>query len=486
MNILDPNGETALRAHAGLRVQTLVRLRWLAILGQLVALLVVRYQLGFALPFWPALFLVLLSVWLNIVLLLRFPAGARLGENAATGVLAFDIAQLALLLYLTGGLANPFALLFLAPVTVSATVLSTRRTLILGGLTLALASALVVFHQPLPWYPDKPLHLPRLYIFGMWMALASGIAFTGLYVHRIAREARQMEAALAATELALARQQQLYALDGLAAAAAHELSTPLATIAVVSQELRRSCLQDCAPDDDAEKKMVCEDLALIAEQAARCREILARLADHRSGRRDTMLAQVKISALLEEIVGPLRGPDLAIVLDVGPDNGGGDREPVIRRDPGLLYGLSNIIENACDFAEAEVRITARWDEERISLTIADDGPGFAEDIISRLGEPYVTTRGHRLHRLVDTDEEDPGSGMGLGFFIAKTLLERTRATISIANRPAPRHGAIVRIDWPRSAIEAPASQTTEAGRSDASTFQGAPSTHSTVSGETAS
>ncbi len=454
MNAPGPNSETTMRTHAGLRVQTLVRLRWLAILGQLVALLVVHYSLGFVLPFWPALFLVLLSVWLNIVLLLRFPAGARLSENAATGVLAFDIVQLALLLYLTGGLANPFALLFLAPVTVSATVLSTRRTLLLGLLTLALASLLVVFHLPLPWYPDSPLHLPRLFIFGMWMALVSGIGFTGLYVHRIACEARQMEAALAATELALARQQQLYALDGLAAAAAHELSTPLATIAVVSQELRRSCLQECAPADDEERALVCEDLELIAEQAARCREILARLADHRSGRRDEMLAQVKISALLEEIVDPLRGPDLAIRLDVGAEGGGGEHEPVVRRDPGLLYGLSNIIENACDFAAEEVRITARWDEERISLTIIDDGPGFAEEIISRLGEPYVTTRGHRLHTLVDSEEEEPGSGMGLGFFIAKTLLERTRATISIANRPAPHHGAIVRIDWPRGAIEA--------------------------------
>ena len=441
------------RARAGLRVQTLVRLRWLAIMGQLLALFVVRYQLGFALPFWPALFLVLLSVWLNIVLLLRFPAGARLSENAAMGVLAFDIVQLALLLYLTGGLANPFALLFLAPVTVSATVLSTQRTLALGALTLVLVSLLAMFHLPLPWYPDRPLELPRLYIFGVWMALLSGIGFTGLYVHRIAREAREMETALAATELALARQQQLYALDGLAAAAAHELSTPLATIAVVSQELRSACMKDCASSDEDSRAQVCEDLKLIAEQAARCREILARLADHRAGRRDEMLSHVKISALLEEIVDPLRGPDLSIELDVGPEQGCSEREPTIRRDPGVLYGLNNIIENACDFAESKVRIEARWDEERISLTITDDGPGFAEEIITRLGEPYVTTRAHRLHGPAGADDEDPGSGMGLGFFIAKTLLERTGATISIANRPAPEHGAIVRIDWPRSAIE---------------------------------
>ena len=440
--------------HAGLRAQTLVRLRWLAVLGQLAALLLVRYEFGFALPFWPAIGLVLLSVWLNIVLLLRYPAGVRLDDDAATGVLAFDIVQLALLLYLTGGLANPFAILFLAPVVVSATVLSSRRTLLLGLLTLALISLLTVFHYPLPWYPDRPLRLPRLYIFGMWMALVSGIGFIALYVHRIAREAREMATALSATELALARQQQLFALNGLAAAAAHELSTPLGTIAVVSQELLKACNTQCAPSREEERQQVCEDLQLIASQAARCREILAQLADQHAGR-DEMLAKVRLSALLEEIVEPLRGPDLDIRLDLKREDGQEEKPPVVRRDPALLYGLGNIIENACDFADSEVLIAARWDAERISVTISDNGPGFAEDIISRLGEPYVTSRARRTWTEEELDEEEARAGMGLGFFIAKTLLERSGATISIANQPVPLHGAIVRIDWPRATIEAP-------------------------------
>ena len=442
---------------AGLRAQTLVRLRWLAILGQLTALLLVRFEFGFSLPFWPALLLVLLSVWLNIVLLLRYPAGARLNDNAATGVLIFDIVQLALLLYLTGGLANPFAVLFLAPVVVSATVLSSRRTLLLGLFTLALITALALFHKPLPWYPDRPLKLPRLYIFGMWMALISGIGFITLYVHRIAREAREMAAALSAAELALARRQQLHALDGLAAAAAHELSTPLGTIAVVSQELKGMC-RDAPPElGEEERRQLCEDLELIASQAARCREILARLADHHAGR-DEMLARVRLGALLEEIVEPMRGPDLRIRLDLRPEPGGEEKPPVVRRDPGLLYGLGNIIENACDFAESEVVISARWDDERISVTISDDGPGFAEEIISRLGEPYVTTRARQTWAEEELDEEEARAGMGLGFFIAKTLLERSGATISIANRPHPAHGAIVRVDWPRTALEVPRQQ----------------------------
>ncbi len=442
----------------GLRVQTLVRLRWLAILGQALALVIVHYGLRFETPFWPAMSIVMLSAWLNVVLMLRWHGGARLRENAAMAVLAFDIVQLAVLLYLTGGLANPFSLLFLAPVTVSATSLGTWRTLLLGLLALACISLLVFLHMPLPWRDGEPPAFPPLYLFGLWGALASGIVFTGMYVHRIARENWQMAEALRATELVLARQQQLYALDGLAAAAAHELSTPLATIAVVIRELRKACA-NCGEDDE-ERRLFCDDLELIHSQAERCRDILRELADHRA-RRDEMLAQVRLGAMLEEIIEPLRGPDLDIRLVRGPVEGEAEEaeaaEPTIWRDPGIFYGLGNIIENACDFAERRVLVEAEWERERISITITDDGPGFSEDVMNRLGEPFITTRASQF-LLVD-DEAGEGematSGMGLGFFIAKTLLERSGATISIANRPQPQHGAIVRIDWPRAAIEVP-------------------------------
>jgi len=442
----------------GLRVQTLVRLRWLAVLGQSLALLIVHFWLGFELPFWPAMGIVLLSAWLNVALMLRWQGGARLKENAAMAVLAFDIVQLAILLYLTGGLANPFSLLFLAPVTVSATSLATWRTLLLGLLALMCITALAFVHLPLPWKGEPP-RLPLLYLFGMWGALASGLIFTGLYVHRIARENWQMAEALRATELVLARQQQLYALDGLAAAAAHELSTPLATISVVAREMRKECCTEAqAADDDEERKIICEDLELIHSQAERCRDILRQLAEHRA-RRDEMLARARVGAMLEEIIEPLRGPDVHIALTRRPAEGAADgSEPLVRREPGVFYGLGNIIENACDFAERHVMVEAEWDNERISITVTDDGPGFSEEIMSRLGEPFVTSRGQQF--LDNAPEFEDGevraSGMGLGFFIAKTLLERSGATVSIANRPAPMHGAIVRIDWPRSAIEATA------------------------------
>jgi two-component system sensor histidine kinase RegB len=434
------------------RLQTLVRLRWLAVLGQLAAVLFVAFVLGFDLPFWPAVLVITLTAWLNIFLTLRWRTGTRLSETHAALLLAFDIVQLAALLFLTGGLQNPFAILFLAPVTIAATTLSSRRTLMLGGLALALITLLGFFHFPLPWWPGETFSLPRLYVLGVWGALVSGLVFTAFYAHRIACESREMAEALNATELALARQQQLYALDGLAAAAAHELGTPLATIALVAKEMRRECPEESIKAGRA----LCEDLDLIISQAERCREILARLADHRRAG-DAMLARMKLTVMLEQLIDPLRGPDLEVRLEVRPGSGNDGRplpEPVLPRNPGILYGLGNIIENACDFAESEVVITAEWDEDEIAVTIMDDGQGFSEDVMDRLGEPFVTTRGGYYGAGGgEGRDEEPSPGMGLGFFIAKTLLERTGAQLGLANRPAPEHGAIVRVAWPRRAIE---------------------------------
>ncbi len=466
-------------AGRSVRLQTLVRLRWLAVLGQLAAVLFVTFGLGFAMPFWPAVLVIALTAWLNIFLTLRWRTGTRLSETHAALLLALDIVQLALLLFLTGGLQNPFAILFLAPVTIAATTLSSRRTLMLGGLALVLITLLAFFHHPLPWWPGERFSLPQLYVLGVWGALVSGLAFTAFYAHRIACESWEMAEALNAAELALARQQQLYALDGLAAAAAHELGTPLATIALVAKEMRRECPKETAdsPSDRSAQpndagaitlaRGFCEDLDLIISQAERCRDILARLADHRRAG-DAMLARVKLTVMLEQLIEPVRGPDLDVRLQVraGTDASGEPLpEPVLPRNPGILYGLGNIIENACDFAEREVVITAEWDEEEIAVTIMDDGQGFSEEVMDRLGEPFVTTRGSYYSTDGGEDSSgEPSPGMGLGFFIAKTLLERTGAQLGLANRPAPEHGAIVRVAWPRWLLETETGETHPAAR----------------------
>ncbi|CAN0551755.1 unnamed protein product, partial [Laminaria digitata] len=226
-----------------------VRLRWVAIAGQLAALLIVQFGLGWSLPTDAALSAVAASVLINVVMMFRRPSQGRIGELEAACYLAFDILQLAVLLYFTGGLENPFALLFLGPVTVSATILSRAATGLLSALVVVVATFLAYEHLPLPW-SDPGLRLPDLYILGLWIAVVVGTLFITGYIGSVAGEGRRMSDALTATQLALAREQQLSAVGGLAAAAAHELGSPLATIAVTVKELSREMPPDNPFTDD--------------------------------------------------------------------------------------------------------------------------------------------------------------------------------------------------------------------------------------------
>jgi two-component system sensor histidine kinase RegB len=369
-----------------------------------------------------------LSVLLNLWLVFRFGEGFRPTATIATLQLGWDLCQLGGLLALTGGLENPFSLLLLAPVSVSATTLPQRSTLILGLLAGSVASILAVLHLDLPWRPDSHIVFDRIYIIGIWVSLICGVTFIAAYTNRVAHEARQLADALGATELALSRHEQLNALDGLAAAAAHELGTPLSTIALAAREMR-----DEAPDGPLR-----EDIELIISQAARCRDILGKLRSLKDAPGDPFAA-VPVTALLAELATPREGPGKRILVSSDPEAG---TEPVVPRTAGLLYGLGTLIENAVQFARSTVRIAASWDRGALTVTIRDDGPGFPGELIARLGEPYLSTR-------TRTEE---GGGLGLGIFIAKTLLGRTGARLSFSN---PAHGgAEVRVTWPRREIEA--------------------------------
>jgi len=416
------------------RLDTLVRLRWLAIIGQTTAVLVVYYGLDFELPVYACLAAIALAAWLNVALRLRFHMTQRLEPDRAAWLLAFDIAELAVLLFLTGGLQNPFAFMFLGPVLLSATALPPRFTLLLGGFAVACATILVFVHYPLPWDSDDPLQLPPIYMMGVWLCILLAIGFIGVYAWQITEESRQLSDALAATELVLAREQHLSQLDGLAAAAAHELGTPLSTISVIAKELERAIAPN-APHGD--------DVRLLREQATRCRDILAKLTELSAG--GEPFDRMPLTALIEEVVAPHR--NFGVAIDVTAP---GDRstEPVGARNPAILYGLGNLLENAVDFAGDRVSVDAQWNEESVGVTIGDDGPGFAPEILARIGEPYVTSRRHHQN---DTGEEP--AGLGLGFFIAKTLLERSGATLSFENRPLPERGAVIRLSWSRSDFE---------------------------------
>src|ERR1700754_1190188 len=233
----DQPAEEAHRTGRSVRLDTLVRLRWLAVIGQTTAVLVVYFGLDYELPIWGCLAVIALAAWLNVALRIRFPMTQRLEPDRAAGLAAFDVAELAVLLFFTGGLQNPFAFLFLGPVLISATALPPRMTLMLGSFAVFCASVLFFVHYPLPWDAEDPLELPAIYMLGVWLSILISMGFIGVYAWQITEEARLLANALAATELVLAREQHLSQLDGLAAAAAHELGTPLATIALVAKEL---------------------------------------------------------------------------------------------------------------------------------------------------------------------------------------------------------------------------------------------------------
>jgi two-component system sensor histidine kinase RegB len=415
------------------RLDTLLRLRWLAVIGQTTAVLVVFYGVDFPLPIWACLAVIALSAWLNIALRLRFSLTQRLEPARAAWLLAFDIAELAVLLFLTGGLENPFAFLFLAPVLLSATALPPRITVMLGGFAIVCATALVFVHYPLPWDPDDPLELPWIYLLGVWLSILLAIGFIGVYAWQITEEGRQIAEALAATELVLAREQHLSQLDGLAAAAAHELGTPLSTITVVVKELERA-LEAGSPHID--------DVRLLREQAQRCRDILSKLTELSTGE---PFDRIPLSALIEEVVAPHR--NFGITIDVALQH---DPPPMGARNPAVLYGLGNFLENAVDFAQSRVEVIADWSEEDVAVTVSDDGPGFAPEVMDRLGEPDV--RSSKRRRMNAGSEN---TGLGLGFFIAKTLLERAGASVDFENRSYPDRGAVIRVRWNRSDFERP-------------------------------
>jgi two-component system sensor histidine kinase RegB len=376
-----------------------------------------------------------LSAWLNVAMRMHYGHVQRLEPAPVAWLLAYDIAQLTVLMVLTGGLENPFAFFILAPVSIAAISLPLRYTLPLGLFALATSTLIAFFYWPLPWSSTQTLVQPPLYIFATWVANLIAIVFIGSYAWQVAEEGRLMADALTATELVLAREQHLSQLDGLAAAAAHELGTPLSTITVIAKELERA-LGPGSPH--------APDVKLLREQVQRCREILGKLSALPSGW--APFEQAKLSALIEEVAAPHQNFGIAIDIVLPPERAG---EPVVPRSPAILYGLGNLVENAVDFAATRIEIAVRWTEQDVAVTISDDGPGFPPEILSRIGEPYVTSR-----RRVGGESEE--SGLGLGFFIAKTLLERSAATLAFLNRPAPEQGAVVRVRWARGDFEVPA------------------------------
>jgi len=429
----------------GLHSHTLIWLRWIAISGQTAAILIVAFGFNLDFPIKSSLLVIAASAWLNVILSISARDNRRISERNLLAQLVFDLVQLGILVGLTGGLSNPFMVLFAAPVVVAVTALRFRDASALFALTILMIMLLSQFSLPLPLWNGELISIESaLYQLGLAAATIITIAFTGTYVWRVSSDRNRMATALAATEAALANEHKLTALGGLAAATAHELGTPLGTIQLVAKELNRHLDSKRADKSYIDAEFVRDDLELILSQAKACRQILGKLSS-RGAEKDPFHARLSMSALLEEVCSAQMQTKIELGYNVSRNTTDkATLEPELNRRPETRHAINAFIENAISFAKKKVQVTAQWDEEKITIAICDDGPGFDPAIQERLGDPYVTSR-------QGGDDRGQG-GMGLGFFISKTLIERTGGIIAVSRSEA-LGGAKVQISWPRTKIE---------------------------------
>lgn len=429
------------------RLRTLVFLRWLAIAGQASAIIVTSTFYDVGLDVALCLAIVGLSVLVNLLSGAAFPRNQRLSQRQTLAVLLFDTAQLGILLYLSGGLNNPFALLILAPATIAATALNDRSTLMVGIFAVTTVTILFWVHRPLTQADGSLILVPPLFGFGFWLAIVVGVLFLAIYARRVSSEIHAMGDALLATQMALARERKLTDLSGVVAAAAHELGTPLATIKLASSEL---------VDELADQPELRRDAELIRDQANRCRDILHSMG--RAGKQDLHLRSAPFAAVVQEAAEPHASRSAQIKFAMPTDRA--TAQPKVERRPEIIHGLRNLVQNAVDFARSTVWIDIDWTDAEILCVISDDGGGFPHGLIPRIGDPFMHSR---KAGGPNSRSRDHYEGMGMGLFIAKTLLERTGADLTFTNGSDPflsdyerseRSGAIVTVRWPRPRIEA--------------------------------
>lgn len=405
----------------GISLRTLIHIRWIAIAGQSLTILITYFLLNIPLPLALCFGLIALSVVVNLLATYKAGAAAFPPQRSIAAYLAFDTLQISGLVALTGGIENPFVILILAPVTVGATLLSSRYAAIIGLLALIAITTLEFISMPLAW-PQEEYAFPALYKTGLWFALGFAVAFNGFYVWRASKEARKLQDAHKAVRAALAEQQKQTALGAQAAATAHALGSPLNTISLIVSDMVSEIKENDAHADDV--------LALL-KQIKRCKQILDEFSS-RPERGDDLDEGLTPAALLMLLSERYDREAPAIKTSIVPNQTTGP-EPRFLKTPEIIYGVGNFIQNAMQFASDAVTLQYGWNEDRVHIVIQDDGPGFSRDVLKKIGEPYVSSRGGN------------GKNMGLGVFIAKTLLESTQAKVSFFN--AENGGACVKIEW---------------------------------------
>ena len=403
--------------------KTLVNLRWIALIGQFIAINFVYFFLKLNLPIIETHIIILIGFITNIVLQFKIKTNQLKDLNSAL-FLTYDLLQLSILLYLTGGIFNPFSLLIIIPTIVSSTFLSMGTTIILGTLTIGSLFFLKKYHEMLPGLDVYSFNFPEYYLNGALASIIIGLVFLSYFGIKFSGETKKRSEALDKLQQVMAKEYELDSLGGQAAAAAHSLGTPLATISVVSKELKKEI---------GDRSKYSKDLDLLISQAKRCSEILKQISK-KEIRNDQFINLIKMEDLLEEIIISFEETsDKKVTLFENEDK----NKINIKRSPEIVYGLRNFIGNAIKFADKEVGIKLSSNEEKLILIVNDDGPGFAEDIAKFIGEPYLKSKSKKINSK---------AGLGLGIFLGKTLLERKKAQLSFFNT-GDLKGASVKISW---------------------------------------
>ena len=403
--------------------KTLVILRWIAIVGQYFTISIVYFIFKFELPFFYCSLVIFIGVITNLYLQFKFKKN-QLNNFAATFFLFYDLVQLSLLLYLTGGITNPFAILLIVPAIVSSTFLTLRSTINLSIITIVILIILTIYNLPLPHYGQLHFHVPDTYLYALPVAIIITLIFLTYFGVRFGIETRKRTEALNKLELILAKEHELESIGLQAAAAAHSLGTPLSTITVIARELEKEI---------GNNSKYAKDIDLLLSQTKRCSDILRNLSKDQL-QEDSFLYDVKIEELLNEIVRSFTEISEKKISLFSEKN---KLNPQIERTLEITYGLRNFIGNAVKYSNSKVEVSLESDNKITEVKVCDDGPGFSEDILNVLGEPYIRSK----NKIISSK-----SGLGLGTFIGKTLLERMKANINFDKCPET-NGAMVIIKW---------------------------------------
>ena len=403
--------------------RTLVILRWIAIIGQYLTISIVYFVLKFELPFFYCSTIILIGILTNFYLQFQFKKN-QLNNFTSTFFLFYDLIQLSLLLYLTGGVTNPFTILLIVPAIVSSTFLTLRSTINLSFITIIILILLTINHLPLPHSGELHFHVPDIYLYAVPIAIIIGLTFLTYFGVRFGIESRKRTEALNKLELILAKEHELESIGLQAAAAAHSLGTPLSTITVIARELEKEI---------GNNPKYSKDIDLLLSETKRCSDILKDLSKDQL-EEDSFLSDIKIEELLSAIVRSfteISEKKISLLVEQNKLN------PQIERTLEITYGLRNFIGNAVKYSNSSVDVILESSNKITEVKVCDDGPGFSEDILNVLGEPYIRSK----NKIISSK-----SGLGLGTFIGKTLLERMKANVSFDKCPKI-NGAMVTIKW---------------------------------------